>query len=479
MNVMKHQRKLLLLGFLLLCVSPVATAQSPQQIAKTALNATVLLVMEDADGGVLSWGSGFFVQPNQIATNFHVIEGASRGTARRVGQKTEYTIEGFTALDESQDLAILQVTAPGVPPLPLGDSDSVEIGATVYVVGNPKGYLEGTFSNGIISGVREGATNKQLQMTAPISPGSSGGPVLNGEGEVIGVSSMIVEGGQNLNFAIPSNDLMALVATIGPTKPLSEGKPSISAETYFLRGVAKFSLEQSYAAAIADFDTAIRLKPDYAAAYYNRGYAKDELGQYAAAIADYDTAIRLKPDNAAAYYNRGIAKYELGQYAAAIADYDTAIRLKPDYAAAYFLRGNAKGRLGQYAAAIADYDTAIRLKPDYAAAYFLRGNAKDELGQYAAAIADFDTAIRLKPDDAAAYINRGYAKGKLGQYFAAIADYDTAIRLKPDDAAAYYNRGYAKYELGQYAAAIADYDTAIRLKPDDAAAYINRGNSEG
>ena len=216
MNVMKHQRKLLLLGFLLLCVSPVATAQSPQQIAKTALNATVLLVMEDADGGVLSWGSGFFVQPNQIATNFHVIEGASRGTARRVGQKTEYTIEGFTALDESQDLAILQVTAPGVPPLPLGDSDSVEIGATVYVVGNPKGYLEGTFSNGIISGVREGATNKQLQMTAPISPGSSGGPVLNGKGEVIGVSSMIVEGGQNLNFAIPSNDLKALVATIGP-----------------------------------------------------------------------------------------------------------------------------------------------------------------------------------------------------------------------------------------------------------------------
>ena len=97
----------------------------------------------------------------------------------------------------------LQVTAPGVPPLPLGDSDSVEIGATVYVVGNPKGYLEGTFSNGIISGVREGATNKQLQMTAPISPGSSGGPVLNGKGEVIGVSSMIVEGGPESQFCHP------------------------------------------------------------------------------------------------------------------------------------------------------------------------------------------------------------------------------------------------------------------------------------
>ena len=475
---MEHKRKLLLsfmvLRLLLLCGMPVANAQTAQQIAKKALDATVLLVMEDANGQPLGLGSGFFVRTNQIATNFHVIEGAARGTAKRVGQKTEYTIEGFTAMDEKHDLAILQVSASGVQPLPLGDSDTVEIGETVYVAGNPKGYLEGTFSDGIISGIRGDSTDKRLQMTAPISPGSSGGPVLNGVGEVIGVSVMTIEGGQNLNFAIPSNYLTVLVARLVPAKPLSKGKQSISAETYLRWGSRKYELGL-YQSAIADYDKAIQLKPNNDLAYYGRGMAKDDLGQHFAAIADYDTAIRLKPDFAYAYQGRGIAKNNLGQHFAAIADYDTAIRLKPDYANAYYNRGNAKARLGQHFSAISDYDTAIRLKPDLALAYLSRGWAKADLGQHVAAITDYDTAIRLKPDYAKAYLNRGAAKADLGQHVAAIADFDTAIRLKPDYAKAYLNRGIMKAKLGQHFAAISDYNTAIRLKPNDANAYINRG----
>ena len=139
---------------LLLCGIPLAHAKTPQQIAKKALAATVLLVMEDANGKPLGLGSGFFVRPNQIATNFHVIEGATRGTAKLVGEQTEYSIEVFTAIDETHDLAILQVSVPDVQTLPLGDSDAVEIGDPVYVAGNPKGFLEGTFSDGIISAVR-------------------------------------------------------------------------------------------------------------------------------------------------------------------------------------------------------------------------------------------------------------------------------------------------------------------------------------
>ena len=71
---------------------------------------------------------------------------------------------------------------------PFADSEAVEIGDGVYVAGNPKGYLDGTFSDGILSGIRGSSADKLLQMTAPISPGSSGGPVLNNKGEVIGVS---------------------------------------------------------------------------------------------------------------------------------------------------------------------------------------------------------------------------------------------------------------------------------------------------
>ena len=479
---MKHQNKslwqlLLIIPVIVLIFCTISTvpAQTAPQIAEKALAATVYLEMQDSNGVPLGFGSGFFVRDNLIATNYHVIEGAARGTAKLVGQFSTYTIEGVTATDKTNDLALLKVTVSGIKPLPLGNSSDVKIGETVYVAGNPKG-LEGTFSDGIISSRRDQYTKERLQMTAPISPGSSGGPVLNSKGEVIGISFMTLVGGQNLNFAIPSRYLTELLPESTLAKPLAQGNRSISAETYFTWGNTKYGLGD-YKGAIADYDSAIRLKPD-AAAYNNRGVAKRTLGQHFAAIADYDTAIRLKPDLADAYNNRGNVKVKLGQHFAAIADYDSAIRLKPDDAEAYYNRGNAKNTLGQHFAAIADYDSAIRLKPDLAEAYYNRGVAKNTLGQHSTAIADYDSAIRLKPDLADAYNNRGAAKVKLGQHFSAIADYDSTIRLKPDYAMAYNNRGNAKVKLGQHFAAIADFDSTIRLKPDYAMAYLNRGNAK-
>ena len=388
-----------------LSITTGAPALTSERIAEKALAATVYLEMKDSTGTLWS-GSGFFVKPNQIATNFHVIEGAAQGTAKLVGKDTQYQIEGIVATDKDNDLAVLKVIAYGIPPLSLGDSDTVNIGAKVYVAGNPKG-LEGTFSDGIIGAFRDSnAKNisslnakypkERLQMTAPISPGSSGGPVLNSKGQVIGisVSGRCDPDAQNLNFAIPSNYLKVLFAKARPAKPLSQNSRTISAETYYLRGNAKYE-SGLYHTAIADYDVAIRLKPDYAFAYNNRGNAKAALKQYEAAIADYDVAIRLKPNYAGAYNNRGFAKAALGQYFPAISDYDMAIRLKPDYAFVYNNRGNAKAALKQYEAAIADYDVAIRLKSDYAFAYYNRGNAKALLDRTWEAKQDFRNALRL------------------------------------------------------------------------------------
>ncbi len=446
----------------LFSITTVASALTTEQIAKKALAATVYLEMKNSTGTTLGFGSGFFVKPDQIATNFHVIEGAARGTAKLVGKYARYQIEGIIATDKDNDLAVLKVTAYGIPPLSLGDSDTVNIGAKVYVAGNPKG-LEGTFSDGLISR-RERYPKKRLQMTAPISPGSSGGPVLNSKGQVIGISVSVHRAldAQNLNFAIPSNYLKVLLAKARPAKPLSKNSPSISAETYFLRGNAKDELGL-YHAAISDYDEAIRLKPNYAGAYNNRGHAKAALGEYFPAIADYDMTIRLKPDDVNAYFNRGIAKYALEQYEAAIADYTAGIRLKPDYAFAYYMRGHVKYDLKRYEAAIADYDVAIRLRPDYAGAYYNRGHAKYSLKQYFRAISDYDMAIRLNPDYANAYVYRGHAKRDLKQYEAAIADYDIAILLKPDYADAYYMRGFAKALLKRTWEAKQDFRTAWGL----------------
>jgi hypothetical protein len=226
---LKHKiRKcfVLCITFILLVGLPfTVSAQSAQEIARKAFGSTVLLVMEDTNGQPLSLGSGFFVGDGLAASNLHVVEGAARGYAKIVGQKPKYDIEGITAVDPGRDLVVLKISATRASTLALGNSDAVQVGETIYAVGNPQG-LEGTFSQGIVSSIREVGADKLLQITAPISPGSSGGPVLNGKGEVIGVSVATFRGGQNLNFAIPSSYLKALLAKPCPAKPLAQAKPA-------------------------------------------------------------------------------------------------------------------------------------------------------------------------------------------------------------------------------------------------------------
>ena len=184
-------------------------------LAQKALNATVYLEVERG-GGRRARGSGFFVRPGYVATNYHVIEGAETTIARLVGTETTYTMEKIVATDEKHDLAIIKVIGGTAAELTLGNSDEIRIGETVYAVGNPKG-LQGTVSKGIVSSMRDfGQNGIRIQIDAPISQGNSGGPVLNEKGEVIGVSVSGIQGidAQNLNFAVPSNYLKALLRRV-------------------------------------------------------------------------------------------------------------------------------------------------------------------------------------------------------------------------------------------------------------------------
>ena len=209
-----------------------------QAVAEVAKGSTVFIETKK------STGSGFFVKPDQIATNFHVIEGAVEATARLVGTEKKYAIIGYTALDADRDLAILKVRAFGVKPLKLGDSDHVEQGTEAYPIGNPLGLVN-VASDGKISSIQwvesirrflnnrskisdrqqNDMRQKLLVMTAPISPGNSGGPVINGKGEVIGISVGVFKRGQNLNLAVPVNDLKALLEMVGSPKPLGNLEP--------------------------------------------------------------------------------------------------------------------------------------------------------------------------------------------------------------------------------------------------------------
>ena len=227
----KSSHNLTVLVMFLLFGGTTVFAQTPEEIAQKALNSTVLLKMQHSNGH-LSLGSGFFIEGGLIATNYHVIKDAKRGTAKLVGQEKQFAIDGYTAIDKDRDIAILKVTGLHAPALPLGNSANVQIGETVYAVGNPQG-LEGTFSPGIISSIRpEGNAvirGKILQITAPISPGSSGGAILNNRAQVIGIAVATRVDGQNLNFAIPSNyldDLRQRSTTSELAKTFTEDTPS-------------------------------------------------------------------------------------------------------------------------------------------------------------------------------------------------------------------------------------------------------------
>jgi hypothetical protein len=133
-------------------------------------------------------------------------------------------VTGIVALDQSRDLVLLSVSGLTAPPLQVGDSNKVQVGDPVFAVGNPRG-LEGTLSEGIVSAIRPVGADAVLQISAPISPGSSGGPVLDGSARVIGVAAATLKGGQNLNFAIPASYVSALLGRARTLTPLSPGLP--------------------------------------------------------------------------------------------------------------------------------------------------------------------------------------------------------------------------------------------------------------
>jgi tetratricopeptide (TPR) repeat protein len=159
-------------------------------------------------------------------------------------------------------------------------------------------------------------------------------------------------------------------------------------EELFNEAISHFKSGE-YEKVIEKFTEVIKLDPNYAYAYNNRGSAYDKLGEYQKAIDDYTRVIGIDPNIAVAYYNRGLTYYKLGEYRKAIDDYTRAIGIDPNYAYAYNSRGLTYYKLGEYQKAIDDYTRAIGIDPNYADAYYNRGLTYDELGEHQKAINDF------------------------------------------------------------------------------------------
>ncbi len=177
--------------------------KSAGDIFKMASPSVVLIEIYGEDGKVSGSGSGFLVSADgQIVTNFHVVAHSKRATVT-LSNGDAYDSVGVLDVDHRKDIALLKIKAISLPYLRLGHSGSAQVGDKLYTLGNPLGVFQNTLSDGILSGIRQMEGYKIFQLSAPISHGSSGSPVFNLQGEVIGIVEATLPEGQNLNFAIP------------------------------------------------------------------------------------------------------------------------------------------------------------------------------------------------------------------------------------------------------------------------------------
>jgi len=247
------------------------------------------------------------------------------------------------------------------------------------------------------------------------------------------------------------------------------------AYAYTARG-SLYDDQKKWDLALADYNTAIKLNPEFTYAYNNRGVLYSNQKKWDLALADYNTAIKLNPELADAYNNRGGLYYNQKKWDLALADFNSAIKLNPEYAGAYYNWGLLYSYQKKWDLALADFNSAIKLNPDHALAYNNRGGLYYNQKKWDLALADYNSAIKLNPEYAGAYNNRGLLYSYQKKWDLALADYNSAIKLNPEFADAYNNRGVLYYNQKKWDLALADYNTAIKLNPDDADAYNNRGN---
>lgn len=433
--------------------------------------------------------SGFFVERDKIATNFHVLHGATEISAKRIDTDTTYTIEGIIATNVTDDLIILKVTEQETP-FNLDDSDTVQKGDWIYGLG----YLgdKGEIVDGTIQGTRK--RDAWFIVKAPFKDGWSGCPMLNMNGKVVAVLSSGNDV-DTIGYLVPSNKIKVMLTETKHIKiqplPAWQKRLDVLAITEF----KLYECDNWYKL----FFVKIRLawQSIKGTIYLIRATIKHISGNYTSAIAIYDKIITAKliPFLGLAHSSRGMAKCGLEDFKEAIDDVNQAILLEPEDDSRYFSRGHVNLMYAKYKAdqgklkksrsrfqdAISDLNEAINLNPKMAKYYTLRGWTKYLLGQvetqkgnrkkskklFQAAISDADEALQLelKKDKfrSATYHTRGAAKAALGNHDEAIADFNEAIRLRPKKALYYHDRGLSKKALDQHEAAEADFAKAKEL----------------
>ena len=463
-----YLRSILAIVFVLATVTFTAAAANLTDLVKSIQPTVATIVAYDMNHNVANIGTGFFVNKyGHLITNHHVLVGKF-GAEIRTADGNSYQIRTIVAENEDTDLIKVSVDIPPDKVRWLQISKEVPpVAEKVVVVGSPMG-LEQSVSDGIISSVREiPGLGTFFQMSAPISPGSSGSPVVNMKGKVVGVASFQFLRGQNLNFAVSSQSIRELKVNSSAlslsewTFSRSDQKPRLAAE--LCRKGYSLSIKGQDQEALQYFKMATENDPGSTTAWYGLGYCYAGKDSQTEAIAAYKQAIETNPTNALSHYHLGNYYNKIGRYNDAVKSLERVVAINPEFEAAYFNLGVILNKMGRYDEGRAAFESVIRINPQAQTAYYNVGVTYTKLGQYTLAATAYQKAIAIKPEFPEALFNLGIVYGELGNDQAEITAYKKAIQVNPDFAPAHFAIGQIFWEQGDKASALDEYKILQKL----------------
>jgi tetratricopeptide (TPR) repeat protein len=442
---------------------PLATpANLPALVEKTGKSIALIQTFDSSDQP-LGQGSGFFISAGgKLVSNRHVFRDAHRAEVQ--WGKAKYPITGVISENSRFDLAVLAVGTKRRPTIPLNINENLpKVGESVVVIGSPMG-LEATVSTGIVSAVRhiENVGNI-IQITCPISPGSSGSPVLNMDGEVIGVATFQFREGQNLNFAIPIARLKDLNPVEGNalTSIIYEDSDLLQAvDNPFDRGVILFN-QQQYEGAISFFRKAVEEEPGNAEAFYYLGICYRETGA-ANAVQAFKSAIDLKPYYQEAYVELGITYIRLNIPSEAIKALKKALVYTPGDDKIQLNLGIAYTLNKQHKTAVKYLEKSLDIYPD-ALGYLYLGLNRAQLTQHDRAIYAFRQSLEIDPDNLETYLGLASSYAAVENWLKGIETLNKAVVLKPDSGEAHFLLGIIHLGNNDPGAARLEYEILVRI----------------
>ena len=441
------------------------------ELVKVVQPSVATVVAYDVDSNVANIGTGFFINNNgHLITNYHVLVGKF-GAEIKTADGSTYPIKSVVAENQATDLIKVLVDIPPEKVQWIEVSKEMPpVAQRVMVVGSPMG-LEQSVSDGIVSSVREiPGIGIFFQMSAPISPGSSGSPVVNMEGQVVGVASFQFLQGQNLNFAISGKSILDLKTnksgqTLSEwTYRISNQKPRLAGE--LCRKGFSFSVNGQDQKALQYFKKATENDPNSTTAWYGLGYCLAGKNSQNDAIEAYKQAIRTDPTNEISYFHLGNYYHKLGRSDEAIESYKKVVRMNPDFETAHFNLGIIYSEIGQLIDGKEAFQNVVRINPAATKAYYNIGLSYSRLGQYPQAIDAYKKAVEINPEFVEAYFNLGLIFGELGRSRDQMEAFKQAIRVNPDFAPAHYAIGQAYLNRGDKAAALDQYKILKKLDID-------------